>query len=211
MNHRMASTDTDHSPNSFVLMAFSFEASLGIGALLVGRVVGVDPLSSIPTTTGSLHHHVAAIGWGVVATVPLLIGLLLIQRLRFRSLVRIRRFVTVRVVPLFARLSLFELATISFAAGFGEELLFRGLLQAGIAESVGGTSGMATAIVVVSVLFGICHWLTPAYAVLATLAGMYFGVLFLLTGNLLAPLVAHSLYDFLALVYLTRRSASGQT
>ena len=200
-------TSAPNTTDSFVLTAFSFEASLGVVAFVVGWVVGVDPLSTVPVTEGSLNNHLLAVFWGVVATVPLLVGLVLINRLRFRSLVRIRRFVAVRVLPLFEPLSLFELAAISFAAGFGEEMLFRGLMQTGIAESVGGPQGVAAAVVLVSALFGVCHWLTPTYAVLASLAGVYFGVLFLLTSNLLAPLVAHTLYDFLALVYLTRRSS----
>ncbi|MBI2477880.1 MAG: CPBP family intramembrane metalloprotease [Planctomycetia bacterium] len=197
-------TQTSNTTDSFVLTAFAFEASLGVGALVVGWMVGVDPLSTVPVAEGTLNNHLLAIFWGVAATIPLLFGLLLMNRLRFRSLVRIRRFVAQRVSPLFEPLSLFELAAISFAAGFGEEMLFRGLLQSGIAERIGGPVGIATAVVLVSVLFGVCHWLTPTYAILATIAGAYFGVLFLLTGNLLAPLVAHALYDFLALVYLTR-------
>lgn len=193
--------------DSFVTTAFSFEASLGVGALLVGWAVGVDPLATIPVLgAASLNDFLLALVWGVAATVPLLIGLLLINRLRFRSLVRIRRFVSARVLPLFKPLSLFQLAAISFAAGFGEEVLFRGLLQTGIAERMGGPSGLVFAIVVTSLLFGACHWITPAYAVLAGYASVYFGVLFVLTGNLLAPLIAHALYDFLALVYLTRLS-----
>jgi membrane protease YdiL (CAAX protease family) len=201
-------TQTSNTTDSFVRTAFFFETSLGVGALLVGWVVGVDPLATVPVTAGSLNNHLLAIFWGVVATLPLLIGLLLINQLQFQPLVRIRGFVAERVAPLFAPLSLFELAAISFAAGFGEEMLFRGLLQTGIAESIGGSAGIAAAIVVVSILFGACHWLTPTYAVLATIAGAYFGGLFLLTGNLLAPLVAHALYDYLALVYLTRVSVS---
>lgn len=136
-------TQTSNTTDSFVRTAFFFETSLGVGALLVGWVVGVDPLATVPVTAGSLNNHLLAIFWGVVATLPLLIGLLLINQLQFQPLVRIRGFVAERVAPLFAPLSLFELAAISFAAGFGEEMLFRGLLQTGIAESIGGSAGIA--------------------------------------------------------------------
>ena len=40
---------------------------------------------------------------------------------------------------------------------------------------------------------------------LATLAGAYFGWLVLEFENLITPIVAHGLYDFLALVYLARQ------
>ncbi len=199
-------TPDPSTTDSFIMTAFSFEAALGVVALTVGWMIGVDPLATIPITDDSLTNHSSAILWGIAAAVPLLIGLLLINRLPLRSFEEIRRFVDERILPLFQPLSLFQLGAISFAAGFGEELLFRGLLQAGIAERVDGPAGIVIAVGVASVLFGMCHWLTPAYAVLATFAGLYFGILFLVTGNLLAPLVAHSLYDFLALIYLTRRS-----
>jgi membrane protease YdiL (CAAX protease family) len=192
------------------MTAFFFEAALGFVAMSVGWMIGVDPLATIPITDDSFNNNMLAVLWGVATTVPLLIGLLIINRLRFSALARIRRFINAQVVPLFQPLSLFELAALSFAAGFGEEMLFRGLLQVAIADNVEGTSGIVIAISGASVLFGVCHWITPTYAALATLAGVYFGVLFLLTGNLLAPLIAHALYDFLALVYLTRRSESKQ-
>lgn len=191
------------------MTAFSFESALGVGALVVGWLVGVDPLSTIPVIAKtSSNDYFVAVVWGTAATVPLLLGLWLFNQLNFRPLVRIRRFVTARVVPLFEPMSLFELAAISLAAGFGEELLFRGLLQTGIAEQIGGPAGIVVAIAITSILFGACHWITPAYAVLATLASVYFGTIFLLTGSLLAPLVTHALYDFLALLYLTRWSKS---
>ncbi|MCA9144369.1 MAG: CPBP family intramembrane metalloprotease [Planctomycetaceae bacterium] len=191
------------------MTAFSFEAALGVAALMVGWLVGVDPLSTIPVLAkDSSSEYLLAVLWGTAATIPLLIGLWFINRLAFRPLVRIRRFVTSRVLPLFEPLSLLELAAVSLAAGFGEELLFRGLCQAAIAERISGPTGIVFAIALTSVLFGVCHWITPAYAVLAAVASIYFGVLFLMTGSLLAPLVTHSLYDFLALVYLTRWSKS---
>ena len=56
-----------------------------------------------------------------------------------------------------------------------------------------------------SLLFGLAHLLTTSYAVVTALAGLYLGGLFLATDNLLAPIVTHAVYDFLALVYLVRR------
>jgi membrane protease YdiL (CAAX protease family) len=56
-----------------------------------------------------------------------------------------------------------------------------------------------------SVLFGVGHWLSSAYAALATLIGAYLGLVFLLTGNLLAAIIAHAVYDVVALCVLARR------
>ena len=55
-----------------------------------------------------------------------------------------------------------------------------------------------------ALLFGLLHSITPAYAILAGLVGLYLGGLWLACGNLLTPIVAHGTYDFLALVYLVR-------
>ena len=56
-----------------------------------------------------------------------------------------------------------------------------------------------------SVLFGLAHPITPAYAVLAAMIGVYLGWLWLaFDKNLLVPITAHALYDFLALIYLVR-------
>jgi hypothetical protein len=46
--------------------------------------------------------------------------------------------------------------------------------------------------------------LSATYAILAALIGLYLGLLLIWTGNLLAPAVAHGLYDFIALLYLVR-------
>ena len=63
---------------------------------------------------------------------------------------------------------------------------------------------MAAALVLASVLFGACHFVNWAYAVTATLLGLYLGVLWLFTGNVLAPAVTHAVYDFVAVVYFLR-------
>jgi membrane protease YdiL (CAAX protease family) len=55
-----------------------------------------------------------------------------------------------------------------------------------------------------SLVFGLLHALTATYAVLATFMGVYLGAVWLGTGNLLVVVLAHALYDFAALVYLTR-------
>ena len=55
-----------------------------------------------------------------------------------------------------------------------------------------------------AILFGVLHAMTPSYAVLATGMGIYLGLVFVFTDNLLSAVVAHALYDFVALVWITR-------
>jgi membrane protease YdiL (CAAX protease family) len=64
-------------------------------------------------------------------------------------------------------------------------------------------------LLVASLIFGACHWITPAYAAVASLIGFYLGWLLLATGNLWTPIVAHAFYDFLALVYLVKCKRTG--
>ena len=89
---------------------------------------------------------------------------------------------------------------LSLAAGVGEEMLFRGVVQAVLDRWWGPWAALPVA----SLFFGLLHALTPTYAVLATLAGLYLGGVWLLTGNLLVVIVAHAFYDLIALVYLLR-------
>jgi rhodanese-related sulfurtransferase len=56
----------------------------------------------------------------------------------------------------------------------------------------------------IALLAGLLHSLSRLYLVLATLVGAYFGALTWWYHDLIAPMVAHGLYDFVALVYLTR-------
>jgi membrane protease YdiL (CAAX protease family) len=91
-----------------------------------------------------------------------------------------------------------HIVALALMAGVAEEALFRGLLQEGLA----GPLGWLPALLLASALFGVVHWLTGLYALLAGAVGLYLGGLYLLTGNLLVPIVVHALYDVVALVYL---------
>lgn len=185
-------------PGQITAIAVVFEGGLGLAACAAGWLFAYDP-------TRSFRLEAAAAGWGLAATVPLLGGLAVLLGVRWRPFVRLRRIVNRLVIPLLAECSLWQLAVISLAAGVGEELLFRGLIQGGLS----GWTGEAAALVAASLLFGLAHPITQTYVVLAALIGLYLGGLWLVTGNLLAPIVAHAAYDFCALVLLIRRRGRG--
>jgi membrane protease YdiL (CAAX protease family) len=105
--------------------------------------------------------------------------------------------------PLFAPCTLLDLALLSLLAGFGEEVLFRGLIQGALTAWWGPGPALAAA----SLLFGLCHAVNGAYAVLATVMGGYLGWLFLASENLLVVIVAHALYDFIALICIEKGPA----
>ncbi len=193
-------------PPHFAVQACLFEASLAATALALGWAFDQSPSASIQLTA-------PAFLLGVLAVLPLLGLLLACRRSEWRPVQALRKVLDDIVVPLFRDCNWFELAAISLLAGMGEELLFRGLLQTTMAEWTGvflphslawASAGDWIALVMVGIIFGALHALNAAYVVLAALMGIYLGWLFFATGNLLVPIVAHGLYDFLALAYLLR-------
>ena len=137
---------------------------------------------------------------GFLATLPLLGGLVWCLRTHQPAIARLMRRIEREVAPLFHGIGPGGLALLAALAGVGEEALFRGVLQPWLA----GTVSPWPAVVLTAVLFGALHPVSPMYVLLASLAGAYFGALLVLTGNLLAPIVAHAGYDFVALLVLAR-------
>ena len=178
-----------------VLLALGFEGGLVLLAGLLGWLLGQPPLAQTLWSARDL-------GLGIAATLPLLLGFWICVRWPIGPLARIKRFSEEFIRPFFRACTLYELAAIAIVAGVGEEMLFRGILQGMAARWLGPASGLAIA----SIAFGLMHLITPTYAALATACGAYFGVLFLLTDNLLVVIVPHALYDFVALAYLVRAS-----
>jgi len=136
----------------------------------------------------------------------MVLGLIWIARSHVAWCVRLQQFSAEMIVPLFAGSSAAELALVSLCAGVGEELLFRGLVQSAVGHWISPGVGLLVA----GLLFGLAHPLSIAYAVLATLAGIYLGGLFLACDNLLVPIVTHAVYDFLALLYLLRQPRAAE-
>lgn len=140
------------------------------------------------------------LAWGLAATLPMLLLFWWLLRAPAPALRRIREFIEQGLGSALRDWNLAQLLAISALAGLAEEALFRALVQGGIAAAWGPVPALAIA----SVLFGICHWITPAYALIAGLMGFYLGGLWWWSGNLLTPVVAHGAYDFLALVWVLR-------
>ncbi|MBX7169103.1 MAG: CPBP family intramembrane metalloprotease [Pirellulales bacterium] len=175
--------------------ALAFEGSLIGLALLLGYLLDWPPLEFCDLTlSGALT--------GLAATVPMLIVLAALLGLPWPPFRRLRAAWEESIAPVFHDWSPWEVASLALVAGVGEEMLFRGVIQAATAGWLGSLAGLAVA----SVLFGLPHAITFTYAVAATLLGAYLGWLFLSTGNLLAPIVAHAVYDFVALEYLIHAS-----
>jgi len=189
-------------------LAVAFEGGLGVVALLLGWLLDVWPVPGVELDGFVWSDPWPTLLWGLAATGPMLVSFWLIDRFPWGPLGELKHDVERLVVPLFHGCRIPELAGIAAAAGIGEELLFRGLLQHGMSEWLTPPWGVWLALVAASCVFGCCHFLSATYAVLAALIGVYLGLLLIFTGSLLAPAISHGLYDFIALVYLLRGSAT---
>jgi uncharacterized protein len=149
---------------------------------------------------GHFRFDAKAAGYGIAATLPLLGLLRWCLRTEWGPMRRLVSLVEERLTPYLAGASAWGILLVSLMAGLGEEVLFRGVIQAGLADRLPAWLAVGIA----ALLFGAAHWLTTSYAVFATVIGGYLGILFLVTGNLLAPAITHALYDVVALSVLVR-------
>lgn len=180
-------------PRAFLLVILG-SAGLGIAAYAFSLVLGVSLADEI-------HLNVKDAAIGIVATLPLAGFLWWFSNTTLEQFTAFRNSQIKFFSGIGFELTPWRIAILAVAAGISEELLFRGLLQNWIA----GFAPVAAAIVLSNMVFGLLHMRTLLYAVIAGLVGVYLGVLYAATGNLLAPIAAHALYDAVALEY-TRRA-----
>lgn len=176
---------------TFIWFWITFEAGLGLAAVALGWLLGLNPLQP-------LRSDLPDVLWGVALAGGLLAGMFLVDYVPLRSFRQLSDALDRVIAPLLSGWRWWDAAAVSVAAGVGEEILFRGLIQQGLAN----WWGVSAALICASVLFGVVHAVTWLYAVLATAAGLALGGLYLWTDNLLPPIIAHALYDFAALLYL---------
>lgn len=176
-----------------LLYAALFEGSLGLLALLLDAFL---PTEVLPRLTVSLR----LLALGFLATLPVSALIPLFMR-GGGPIRRIRKLLEGLLRPVAGALTVLWILILSVAAGVGEELLFRGVVQEGLGLLLGPTPGL----ILGAVVFGLLHAVTPTYAVYATLLGLYLGLIYRLTGSLIVPIVVHSIYDALGLWFLRRR------
>ena len=174
-------------------------------AIVLGWLFGYPPLRTF-------HFDLRDTAVGLAATLPPLAIFWICLKTPLGPLERIAVIMDETLLPLFRGCSVVQLAIIAALAGVGEEMLFRGIVQTAVAETIDGQHGIWLGLLAAATVFGLLHPITPTYAILAVLIGGYLGWLWLFYGNLLVPIVAHASYDFVALVYLlkARRTAGSR-
>lgn len=186
------------SPRPALGLIIAFEGGLGIVAVILALLFGLSPW---------LDLDFGMDGWsaGLLATIPLLLSLWLFVNAGSSWARELHVFVRDKVVPLFASTPGWGIMLVALAAGIGEELLFRGVIQTGLESLTGPWGGL----IIASVLFGLVHAMTRAYFIATTIIGLYLGLLYQWTGNLLVPIVVHFLYDWVALQYYVSKYGKG--
>jgi len=183
-----------HIPRiNFLTLIMLFEGALLPLSLLLSWLLDI-PLTLSP---GGL-----SILMGVLGTLPIW-GLLVGARsLRLSPVEEFFSWVDRNIVSLFRGATGWQIAVIALLAGLGEEMLFRGIIQQGLQGWLGPWPGLLLA----SFVFGAAHWVSRTYMIFACLMGLYLGLLYWRTDNLLVPIIVHALYDFIALRLLLRQA-----
>lgn len=119
--------------------------------------------------------------------------------LSFRWLTSLRKQAGDAIGASLAQCYWYDLAIMAVLVGIVEEFMFRGLLEQWIA-----TWNPIAGFFLANIVFGLLHAISPLYAFLAAVLG---GVLSLLTWyvgefNLLRPIVAHAVYDFIGFMVI---------
>ena len=178
-----------------LLAALVFQGMFIPVALGLALLFGLTPWQDF-------HFSTEAMLLAVLATVPLAVALWASGQSRAEWFRDIDELVRPVLTTLFRDRIPGSVALVSVLAGLGEELLFRGVLQAGLTGLLGPWLG----VVLASVAFGLLHFLSWTYFLLATAMGLYLGALYELTGNLLVVCLVHALYDWVAIRYLLDRT-----
>src|SRR3989442_1636131 len=93
-------------------IALVFEGALAVIALAIGWLVGQWPLVGFSTLPEHAREQVLAVGWGLVATGPLLVALMLMERIPWRPLGHLRVMTSEVILRMFGGASVAQLALV---------------------------------------------------------------------------------------------------
>ena len=178
-------------------MAVLVEGGLVLLAIALAWLFGISLAEQLPADGPTFAQ---AMGRGLLAAAAMLAVFFGLYHLPFAEFRRLREQVEWLVSELFPAGNPAQFALVALLAGIGEELLFRGVLQ----TLLSGWTSPTVGLVLASLLFGLAHTVSRLYFILATLIGLLLGGLTMQFNDLAAPIIAHAVYDLVALAYLAR-------
>jgi membrane protease YdiL (CAAX protease family) len=180
-------------------MAVVVEGGLALVAVALAWLFNVPLREQIPQPGMPL---LSSIGLGALVTLPMLAVFYWLVHSSRATLRQLRHQVESLINEMFPAANLAQFGLVALLAGVGEELLFRGVLQ----NLLGRWTTPIAGLLIASLLFGLAHALSRLYFLLAFVIGLCFGWIVFQYNDLVVPMVAHSLYDFVALVYISRNA-----
>jgi CAAX protease family protein len=191
-------------------------AWLWISSVVACLAVGLRPLFTINPAPGEipwllLHAWVAYLVGAVIAVIVIFLSVLPIGIVIWKKVTNRPRKYSSADTPAVKSFSYFLPATrterrwvafLCITAGVCEETLFRGFLLHYL-HVFPWTLNLTLALLVSSVIFGFGHLYGGASGVVGSaVVGFLLGLLFMLTGNLLLPMILHAITDLRFLVIL---------
>lgn len=179
--------------SEFLNLAGICESSLFALAFVLGWFMDVWPVQQLYFDWWSLLV-------GIAATVPMLPLFAVLYWTDLPPFRRIRQMLLEMLSPLLSQCRWYDIVLLAFMAGLCEEVLFRGTLQLWATAHW----GLPTAILMASVVFGLVHFVTPTYFIVATAIGAYLSWTMSLVErpNLLVPVTTHAVYDYIGFLVL---------
>ncbi len=178
----------------FLTLALAVEGGLILFAIGLAWLLGV-PLVEI------VFWEPIAVLWGLGSAGLLLVIFGAAYVWPMGGYRKIKQFLIEGLGSSLAACRWYELFLVAALAGIGEELLFRGVLQGWMEQW-----GYIESLLISNILFAMCHAVTITYTLLAFGIGVFFGWLMDAPGerNLLAPILAHGLYDLVMFYFIAR-------
>ena len=149
-------------------------------------------------------------GWGQPVWVDALIGVgigvaTVIASRIFERTMEWARVLTREFRKILGGLTTGQVAVFAVTSGVAEEVFFRGFLQQALSEVWIGNEWIG--LVVASLIFGLIH-IGPdrekflPWTIMAVVLGFVFGLVYMWTGNIIAPVVAHFTINFFNLLHI---------
>lgn len=181
-----ASPTSTMSRRRFLQFAGLVQGGVVLLAFVVGYLIDVDPRQLV-------RWEPLSLAWGLFAVGPMLVV--------YRWSPGLRTLAMEALGESLSRCRWIDLVVLAALAGVGEELLFRGVVYAGLARI-----DPWVALIGSNVAFGLLHALSRNYFLTTTAIGFAMHALAQATGerNLLAPMIAHGVYDLVAFQLLIR-------